>query len=358
MNWPSHGSNPQYIYQYLQQEIPEKLIDFSVNVNPFGAPAVIQQKWQSWFQEIEDYPDPFGNSLKSLISKKEGVEKKSILLGNGGAEMIQLLANFFRKKRVLLIQPTFSEYEKMCRAYDCDISYFTLKEPKWELVLDKLLPLLKQTDAIFLCHPNNPTGITYSKDFLVEITKACEANNCYLVIDEAFYDFMSQPITLAPYIKDFEHLIIIRSLTKMYAIAGLRLGYMLASSKVIEEVNRFQAHWSVNALALLAGEEVLLAKSYVTKTRDYFSKERERIFQLLRKSGYLLSNSNVNYYLLRDPLLENPLPLFKYLLKKGFVPRHTENYPGLNGRWLRFAIRKEEENNQLLEALIKWKNRD
>lgn len=358
MNWPAHGSNPHYLYQFLQQEMPEHVIDFSVNVNPFGTPDTIEKKWGTWFSAIEDYPDPLGDRLTTLLSKEEGISKQSILLGNGGAEIIQLLANLFRGQRVLLIQPTFSEYESMCQAYDCKISYLILEEPEWEIPLEELIHQVKENDVVFLCHPNNPTGITYSEDLLVEIIKACEESGCYLVVDEAFYDFLIHPRTLASYVKEYEHLIVIRSMTKMYAIAGLRLGYMVASPPVIDKVKRFQPHWSVNALALLAGEESILAKDYAAKTRSYFVKERERILPLLREAGYLLSDSEVNYYVLRDPQLGEQLSLFMYLLERGFVPRHTANYPGLNGRWLRFAIRTEEENNQLVEALIEWKNMD
>lgn len=357
MNWPAHGSNPQYIYQYMNMNMPKELIDFSVNVNPFGSPAILREKWASWFPMIEDYPDPFGNNLKSLLSEREEIDKQSILLGNGGAEIIHLLANFFQKKRVLLIQPTFSEYESMCRAYDCEISYFTLEEPNWEISLQALIPYIKQSDVVFLCHPNNPTGITYSKSLLLEILNACKKENCYLVIDEAFYDFINPPLTLAPSIQANENLIIIRSLTKMYAIAGLRLGYMLASPLVVDHVKKFQTHWSVNAVALLAGEESLKETNFVKETRQFFEEERARILPNLKNAGYLVSESSVNYYLLRDPAAEHPIALFKYLLREGFVPRHTANYPGLDGRWLRFAIRKRSENDLLLEALFTWKNR-
>ncbi|MHA6252608.1 threonine-phosphate decarboxylase CobD [Oceanobacillus sp. CAU 1775] len=358
MNWPAHGSNPQYIYQYLNMEIPKDRIDFSVNVNPFGSPTVLQEKWTSWFPMIEDYPDPKGNNLISLLAKIEKIDKQSVLLGNGGAEIIHLLANYFKKKRVLLIQPTFSEYEKMCRAYDCEISYFTLEEPTWEISLEALVPYIKQNDVVFLCHPNNPTGMTYSKSLLLKILDACKKEDCYLVIDEAFYDFMNHPLTLVSSIETYKNLIIIRSLTKMYAIAGLRLGYMMASPQVIEDVKKYQPHWSVNAIALLAGEESLKEEKFVQETRNFFSEERARLLTSLKKAGYLVSNSSVNYYLLRDPNTENPISLFKYLLKKGYVPRHTANYPGLDGRWFRFAIRKRFENDLLLEALYTWKNQE
>lgn len=356
MDWPLHGSNPQYVYEHLQLTMPKQVTDFSVNLNPFGPPAVVREKWAGWFNEIEDYPDPTGKELVEIIAGQEQVTVSSVLLGNGGAEIIALLASMFAGKRVLLIQPTFSEYERMCKANGCQISYLTVPENDWEIQLPALEEQLTHADVLFLCHPNNPTGVTYSNDLLLNIMEACQRSECQLVIDEAFYDFLEKPNSGLS-IKDNPDLIVIRSLTKMYAMAGLRLGYVLAAPEMIEKLHRLQPHWSVNALALLAGKECLLAEDYAERTRDFIAGERKRIIPALREAGYLVSDSKVNFYLLRDPDLAEQLPLFTFLLEKRIVARHTANYHGLNGRWLRFAIKQAEANNILLEALVAWKHR-
>lgn len=355
MSWPLHGSNPQYIYQFLQLPKPEKIIDFSVNINPFGPPPVIRKKWPEWHAAIADYPDPYGKDLVGMVVEKEQLPSSSILLGNGGAELIALVARFFAGKRVLLIQPTFSEYERMCHAYGCEMTNFTLTEGDWRLSVAEVEPLLKTHDVMFLCNPNNPTGILYSEAELINLIKACEKHQCYLVVDEAFYDFVEKPVTIAPRCETHPHLMVIRSLTKMYAIAGLRLGYMLADTRVIEQLKGYQAHWNMNALALLAGQECLKAHEYVTYTKNDITTERNRVTGELSKMGYIISDSEVNFYLLRDPERNDQLPLFQFLLKKGIVPRHTANYEGLEGRWMRFAVRTQKENDFLLEALREWK---
>lgn len=356
MSWPLHGSNPQYIYQFLNMPMPDEIIDFSVNLNPLGPPSRIKEKWSDWLPLIEDYPDPHGSALVERISHQEGLTNEQIILGNGGADIIRLLANMFSRQRVLLIQPTFAEYERMCRAYGCDISHFVLSEGEWRISLEALIPKLAKHDVVFLCHPNNPTGIVYPKSRLLEIIKACQINNCYLVIDEAFYDFTEEGSTLAPVVNDVEHVIIIRSLTKMFSLAGLRLGYGIAHPQMIEKLKTLQAHWNVNALALAAGEECFQADEYEAETRAFITKERKRVLATLRSAGWLTSNSQVNFFVLRDPELSDQLPLFKHLLRCGLVPRHTVNYRGLNGRWMRFAIRQKEENDLLLEGLSAWKN--
>lgn len=352
-----HGSNPQYVYEALQLPMPKQIIDFSVNLNPFGPPLSLKKNWSHYFEQVEDYPDPYGNEFKALIAKKENVSIESILLGNGGAELIMLLATFLAGKRVLLIQPTFTEYEKMCRAYGCDLSHFYVQEGDWNLnVGSSLIEQIKGMDAVFLCHPNNPTGVAYATSTLLDLLAICEQHDCFLIVDEAFYDFLDDHRTLAPYIQEHPYLVVIRSLTKMYSIAGLRLGFMLANERVIQQISALQPHWSVNAIALAAGKNCLKEEQFVVKTRQFIEGERQRLLTNLRSLGYLISNSQVNFYLLKDPTFDEQLSLFTFLLKKGIVSRHTINYPSLNGRWLRFGVKQSSENDLLLEALMEWKS--
>lgn len=358
MNWPLHGSNPKYIYESLHLTKPEHVLDFSVNLNPFGPPPSIKEHWAGWLDHIVDYPDPKGERLVELIAEKERVSKESILLGNGGAELLTLLGQMLVKKRVVIVQPTFTEYEKICRAHGCNVSFFQLKEESgWKLHTDLLLEEIKNTDALFLCHPNNPTGMTYPESALLEMLAACQKHHCFLIVDEAFEDFLEDRRSLAPYIKQNSHLIIARSLTKMYAIAGLRLGFLLGTPQVIARLRSVQPYWAVNSPALMAGELCLRhEEKFAGQTRQWIGKERLRIHKALRTSGYALSDSKVNFYLLKDPSIDDQHPLFVFLLKKGIVPRHTMNYPGLDGRWLRAGVRQAKENDILLEALWQWKN--
>lgn len=356
MKLPLHGSNPHQLYQSLSISIPESLIDFSVNINPLGTLPTIKENWLAWYELISDYPDPTGERLKTLIAENESVPEDSVLLGNGGAELITLLAQFLMGKRVGIIQPTFIEYEKMCTAFGCEIEHIVLQEEKWN-DLTEVFDRVKNVDALFLCHPNNPTGITYPQKLIDELIEYCEKEKCYLIIDEAFYDFANKFPTATPYVPTYKYVIVIRSLTKMYSIAGLRLGYMIASPKIINRLYRFKPAWSVNAIALEAGIHCIEDRSFVAKTRSYITKERERMTLLLRNLGYKVSDSQVNYLLARDDKLDTQYSLLRYLVKKGIVPRHTENFRGLHGRWLRLAIKSKSDNDQLYSILRQWSER-
>lgn len=353
MNWPSHGSNPRYIYETMNIPIPEQLIDLSANINPLGPPPILKEKWPAYFKHIGDYPDPNVTFLKEAISKKESVPKESILIGNGGAELITLLGRMFARKNVLIIQPAFSEYEQACLANDCHV-YFHQLEEGWELSIDTLESDLVGMDAVFLCNPNNPTGVCFPYETILRLVEVCKGKGITVVIDEAFHDFWRNYQSLTPILQDFPNVILLRSLTKMYAIPGLRLGYVMADEKVIVELTNYQPHWSVNSVAILAGEECLKAKQHINQTIDYMNSERNKLFSFFEERGFEVSPSEVNFYLLRDSRCENQLSLFEFLLREGIVPRHTMNFPGLQGKWLRFAIKSSRENDRLLEVLEKW----
>lgn len=355
MKWPPHGSNPQYLYKEIGIPIPEHLIDFSANINPLGPPRELRQKWSDFYEKITDYPDPNASSLREMIADKEGIPSDFVLMGNGGAELITLMGRMLTRKNVVIIEPAFSEYEKACRANGCHIVHYQAEEPSWQPLEEELFACLKNMDAIFLCNPNNPTGVVYSREFITRLLNECRSNEVLLVVDEAFHDFQSQYDHLTPLLGKYENLIILRSMTKMYAIPGLRLGYVLASSAIIQGLAESQPHWSVNALAMEAGIECLKDANFVEDSALYIENERKKLFTFFENFGFAYSPSRVNFYLLRDPEHEDQYPFFEFLLHKGIVPRHTFNFPGLEGRWLRFAIKGEKENRRLLEVLLEWK---
>lgn len=354
MKWPTHGSNPHYLYRALNIPQPDRLIDLSANINPLGPPSSLKEKWSSFFEKIHDYPDPHASTLKERIALKDNVKEESILIGNGGAEMITLVGRMLAGKNILIVQPTFSEYEQACQNNDCRVTYHQI-DKNWGLNLPALVEKLSKVDAVVLCNPNNPLGLCFPFDTVLQLAQACKENHCYLVIDEAFHDFWEDYQSLIPILRENKHVIILRSMTKMFAIPGLRLGYALADEGIIQLLSRIQPHWSVNTIAMLAGEECLKDKAFVKRTNDYIRIERQKLFSFFQSEGYTVSPSETNFYVLQDPNTVDQFPLFTYLLHHGVVPRHTMNFPGLEGKWLRFAIKSESENARLMDLLKGWR---
>lgn len=340
----------------MGRSLPNQFIDFSANINPIGPPSSLKEKWNDFYNEIMVYPDPLAVTIKDRIAEKEKISVDSILIGNGGAELITLVARYLSGKKILVIEPTFSEYEAACRANQCKIQYHQLKGPDFSLNIEDLRTSLSKADALFLCNPNNPTGIQYPKSTIISILEECENQNCYVILDEAFYDFLVDYDSFIPYINRFSKLIIIRSLTKMFAIPGLRLGYMVAASTIITELSALQPHWSINTIALLAGELCIQENEFIKESQIYIREERERLLSFCKQYDFVVTSSKVNFYLLRDPFLEEQVEFFNFLLQKGIIPRHTFNFPGLDGNWLRFAIKSKEENRMLMEVLKEWRH--
>ncbi|MEK4298372.1 threonine-phosphate decarboxylase CobD [Oceanobacillus sp. FSL W8-0428] len=358
MQLPEHGSNTKYVYDSLKMKQPEKVIDFSVNINPLGAPKVLQEKWGEWFTAINDYPDPYAKTLMEELAEQENISAEHLLAGNGAAEIITLVARYLAGSKVAVVHPAFSEYAAACRNEGCEVVEIVLAAPEWNLEVSALADKLHGVKAVFLCNPNNPTGIHYSRETVEALIEVCKSTDTLCIIDEAFYDFLAEPVTYIEKVLHQQHVLIIRSLTKMYSIAGLRLGFLAGDPELLQKIGRTKPHWSVNALAMKAGVACLQDESHTVETRRFIAAERTAIFQELKMLGFEHSSSQLNFYLLRDPSLSTQEQLFHYLLKQGLVLRHTENFPGIEGKWLRVAVKQPGANKILLEALAAWKQRN
>ena len=188
------------------------------------------------------------------------------------------------------------------------MSFYQLQAPKWEIELEKLRPLLQQNDAVFLCTPNNPTGISFPQEVVYELVRECKKENCILVIDEAFYDFTDDAFTYASLVTTNHHVVILRSLTKIFAIPGLRLGYLLADEALVQQLKTYKPHWSVNAIALAAGQLCIDEDAYIEQTRAYIREQKQRLFIFFEENGFEVSNSSINFYLLKDREQKMPQP--------------------------------------------------
>lgn len=333
---------------------PNQMIDFSVNINPLGIPNKIKELWPNFINQVADYPDPHNKELIKVLSEKIAIDPAHLLLGNGAAELISLLGLYLHNKSILIIQPTFSEYERVCRAHHCQINYYTI-QPNQTICLNEFEQAIQDKEAVFLCNPNNPTGKYIKKSLLKKMADICLKHNCLFIIDEAFYDFLidyDQSIELH---KQYNNLIFLRSLTKMYSIAGLRLGYLVAHPSIIKKIQPYLPHWHINAIALEVGKLCLNEFDFVKQTQIFVTEERKRMMNNLTKLSFEVVESEVNYYLMRDQTTTNLQPLFIYLLRQGIVLRHTVNFPGLAGKWLRVAVKTKQENNTFLGALKRWR---
>jgi len=344
-----HGGD---IYSYIRKN-SSCPIDFSANINPFGLPEGVKKILKESVDDFAFYPDVNCNGLKSALSQYENINRDYIFFGNGAADLIYRLAYTIRPTKALLTAPTFSEYEMALRNVDCSINYYYLKpEDSFELKED-IIEYIKDIDILFICNPNNPTSMAVEKGLMFKIAKKCQQIGCFLVIDECFVDFMEKKgdYTFKSFLDEFDNVVIIKAFTKIFALAGLRLGYTLSSNnKLYNKLFTSGQPWSVSSPAQLAGVEALKDKEYLKKTIINISKERTYLNKKLKDIGVTVFEGYANFILFK---LTKSFDLYSELYNRGILIRKCDNYKGLDESYFRIAVKSSGENKKLIEAMEK-----
>jgi len=343
-----HGGN---IYKAAEETgIPiSGIMDFSASINPLGVPASVIRAIQEGIRDLPHYPEPFTENLTVQLSTHLDIDPQSIICGNGSTELIYLLARALAPGRVLIPAPTFSEYERAClmvQGTSC-VRHVLARENNFDLDPEAFIAAMEGCDMAFLCNPNNPTGRVLSNETVLAIAEAAQRMSCYLVVDEAFMDFVPEH-SVVPDVSRYSHLIVLRSLTKFFALSGLRIGYGVFPGSVAVTMKENKEPWTVNSLAQKAGKVALRDQAYQKETIAVIKEEKQFLEQGFAAMGVEYVPSAVNYYLLK---LVNARKIIDALRKKGILIRDCSNFPGLDGSYVRVAVRSREENTALLKGL-------
>lgn len=333
------------------------IIDFSASINPLGTPASVTSELRRQLKGLRHYPDPSSSGLTAEIAKATGLDPRMILCGNGSTELIYLVARALQPKRVLIPAPAFSEYERainICRGASRStrirIDHFDLPEKEgFRLDADAFIHAMKGCDMAFVCNPNNPTGRLVRRSDMLRIADAASESGCRLVVDEAFMDFIPREsimkrVALNPY------LIVIRSLTKFFALSGLRLGYAVINPALMDSVSGQKEPWTVNSLAQAAGITALRDTAYQKESFVMLRKEKSFLENGFGRLGLEYYPSSVNFYLMRHG---NAYNIVVRLKEKGILVRDCSNFRGLGRSYIRLAVRTRRENTRLLSELAK-----
>ena len=325
----------------------EICLDFSINVNPLGMPESAKQALFAATDAMERYPDPQCRALRRALAEKHGVAPDMILCGNGAADMIFRVCACLKPKKALTLAPTFSEYERPVKLFGGEMAEYHLKEADGFALTDAILEALAPDVELFvLCNPNNPTGRLAPFDLLRRIVAACAKNGTYLMVDECFLAFTDGP-SMISLLKEFPNLLILNAFTKLYALAGLRLGYLLcADAALLSRVAVFGAQWSVSVAAQAAGIGALEEPAWEERTRSLIKVERAYMRESLAALGLTIFPADANFL-----LITSPVPLYEPLKKRGFLVRNCANFTGLDERFIRIGLKMREQNEALLRAI-------
>ncbi len=301
-------------------------LDFSVSVNPLGMPDEVSRALVVRAGEFSRYPDPHCRELTAALALHENVPESWILCGNGAADLIYRICHALKPRLACVPSPAFSEYEKALRAVGCRVE-------------SELIP---GCDVAFLCHPNNPTGLLLPAETL----EAALETGATVVVDECFLDFTDGE-SVKKHLNATPRLVVLKAFTKIYAMAGLRLGYALcADAALLEKINAASQCWSVSSPAQVAGVAALGCNGWIEKTRQLVKKERRFMTESLSELGLMVLPSDANFLLF---ICEKPL--YEPLLKKGILIRSCASFRGLDGAYCRIGLKTRAENTRLIEAI-------
>ncbi|EAX47811.1 putative L-threonine-O-3-phosphate decarboxylase [Thermosinus carboxydivorans Nor1] len=350
-----HGGNI-YAAARLMGEKVGQFLDFSANINPFGLPVSVRKSLLDGIDDVVNYPDAEAWALKEAISRHYGVPIEEITVGNGAVELLYVLCHAVRPQRVMVAAPTFSEYERAARAAKADVCYLPLSPDEgFALPVANIISALPFIDMVFVGNPNNPTGTVLTAAELEPLLYAAAKKNVAVVVDESFIDFLFNDdiYTCRTLLARYPNLVVLHSLTKFYAIPGLRLGFALTAPRLAAIMHASKDPWNVNALAQAAGVAALQDKEYRSKSRQYVAAAKKALYDGLAQIPGLKPFPPAVNFILVDVAGTGmtAAALRKAMMEEHVLIRDCSNYPGLTPYYVRVAVRKEEENNQLLRIL-------
>lgn len=329
----------------------QKIIDFSSNITPLGIPSSVKSIIKKNFDKIGFYPDPNSEKITLNLEKYTHLPKSNIIVGNGAIEILYNFCYAFLSKttKVLIHIPTFQEYETAVKLNDCKISYF--KSINLSKDLDSFILQIPKNGCIFLCNPNNPTGELLSKKELLAIIIKAKKLKTLVFIDECFIELVPDyDESVISYVKKYDNLFILRSLTKSFGLPGIRIGYACGSKEIIKILQKIKIPWSVNSIAQDAANEVIKNKSHITKSKFIIKKELKYLNKLISSiDGFECIPSSTNFILIKTKY--NSTYLQKKLLKNKILIRDCKNFRGLNEHYFRIAVKSHRDNVKLVSAL-------
>ena len=344
-----HGGN---VYEKAKKLnlLPSEIIDASASLVPFDPPQILID---SLNEEIKNlgfryYPDRNLSDLKEIIGKFHGINPENILPGNGASELITWAGYEASKLGISCIPaPCFVDYERSLNCWNGNFIHCALPK-NWNNIFPQSFPINPKGDVIWITNPHNPTGQLWSKNSLEALIKKYKLVIC----DEAFLSITpnGDKESLIPLTQRFDNLLVLRSLTKIFNIPGLRLGYVIGSSKKLKQWEINRDPWPLNSFAIKAGIDLLSNKKFyeqwTKQIHSWINIEKKRVFEKLSKIENLkVHNSSTNFFLIESKTSLSPN--IKYLENKRILIRECTSFRFLDEKWARISL-KSRENNSLL----------
>lgn len=332
-----HGAN---FYDY-----DKKLIDFSSNINVFNMNERLFSFIRDDFDHVNVYPDIKAREAIDNVATYLACDASNIILGNGSIEIIDKAIH--RAGRVVIFDPSFYEYELRASVYKKELIRINYKD--FKIDFDEL-NVLNKGDLLILTNPNNPNGRLLKKEELIKAQEICKEHGATLLLDEAFIEFSLHDYDSIKLFKD-EDVIIVRAMTKTFALPGVRFGFAYAPKDFKDYYDELSLAWSIGFIQNEAAKLLANSEEYLSETKKYYHDERARLKNLYKAfDNFEMLDSDANFYLLKLKKLSDE-EMYKIMLEKGILLRRMQGYKNIGKNYVRLAIRTREENDYLLEKL-------
>lgn len=332
---------------------------YNSNLNPMGVPESVKKALSENLGGIIRYPSEYYGDLKKSISLYSGADEENIVLGNGLSDMLRLYCSLIIPQKALILSPTATEYERVLSIYGCEVSYYELDEEK-DYVLDIkdfVSKLDSSYDMIILGNPNNPTSQIIGREDMELIAEVCKELEIFLIIDEMYIEFTEdyEKLTSTSLVKEFDNIAVLRSVSKFFAVPGLRLSYSIISNPShLEMISITVAPNKISTLTAAACTAMFKDKKYIEESRSQIHTERNLIFSAMNTNKNVkLFKPYANFMLvkiLKDDLSAQAIE--EHCRTKGIIIRNCSNFHGLDNKYIRFCFMKPKQNDLLVNTIL------
>lgn len=340
---------------------PKDILDFSASINPLGPSPLVWKAIASARPLLGHYPDTDCWNVRKAVADQWRIDPEQIVVGNGSTELIDVIPRALNIRSLLVVQPTFSEYgAAMARAGGRVMTLYAERRTQYAIPVDRLCRLIEaegdrrgSIDGVMLCNPNSPTGRACASEDVARVAKAAHRQGLWLIVDEAFADYCPE-LSVLPRSAAWPHMVVLRSLTKLYALPGLRVGYAVARQSTAKRLQRHLPSWSVNMMGQVAACAALGDADHVRKSLHFMAKERRRLTELLATlPGCTVTPACANYVFVDLPQGRQARHVTEQCRRHGILIRDCSSVPGAHAGAVRFAVRTPRENDRLIQTLSK-----
>ena len=349
-----HGGNIYDVARRLGCK-PFEIIDMSSNVNPLGPPSGLTDYLKENIDSITALPEVDAKDIANKFANRYDIDSECVISGNGTTQFIYAIPQILKTSKALILAPTYSDYADACIMHNVDFDYFIVRESLlFRADIDSLKNEIKGYDTVFICNPNNPTGTLISSKEIIILCRFFPDTN--FIIDEAYLPFVENGEKESMICSGLSNVLILNSMSKIFRVPGLRVGFLIASKSIINKFNKYMLPWSVNSMAQAAVSFLMTQKTesdnFIEKTREFIKTEKKYLSEKLEDIGRIKTFPSTTVFLLAklpDNLTSNKV--CEHLLQDRILVRNCSNFKGLSEQFIRISLKTMDINRIVADKL-------